>query len=90
MENEYDPIEDFIQDIAHSLSDYIEQRRRFLLGEEKLEALIKDDLVEVLTDTNGKFTYRMTNKGAEAFFQATGREAGRNDITFIEFISYNP
>ena len=59
--------------------------RRLLDAEVKLEALISADLVEILTDADGNFTYRMTKAGVDSYREQLGIEPNNRDISFMEF-----
>ena len=89
MDDTNDPIDAYLDDIAQSMSEYLNTRRLLLAAEVKLEALIKEDLVEVLTDSNGNFTYRITNKGVKVFMEKTGYAPSTQDITFLQFAGIN-
>jgi hypothetical protein len=89
MDDTNDPIDAYLDDIAQSMSEYLYTRRLLLTAEVKLEALIKEDLAEVLTDSNGNFTYRITNKGAATFIEKTGHAPSTQDITFLQFAGIN-
>jgi len=80
-----DNFDKYINDIADSMAAYLEMRRRLLDAEIKLEALVVNGLVEILTDTEGRFTYRMTKTGLASYQEQTGHPAPKHDISFMEF-----
>lgn len=85
--NDYngDNFDKFLNEIADSMSSYLQLRRRLLDAEVKLEALISADLVEILTDADGNFTYRMTKAGVDSYREQLGIEPNNRDISFMEF-----
>ena len=91
-ENEYtpkisrDPFDIFLGKICTSTAEYLMMRRRLLNGEAQLEYLIANELIDVLVDTKGNFTYRITEKGMTIFKEKIGIVPSRADITFLEFI----
>jgi hypothetical protein len=89
MNNDEDPINKFLNDIEKDMAGYLTMRLSLLIAEEKLENLIRDDLAEVLTDTNGNFTYRITQKGRDMFVNAYGYSPSADDITFLQFAQIN-
>jgi hypothetical protein len=80
-----DNFDKYINELADSMAAYLEMRRRLLDAEVKLEALLANDLIEILTDTEGNFTYRMTPTGIAAFTEQLGKAPVNTDISFMEF-----
>jgi len=89
MNNDEDPINKFLNNIEEDMANYLSMRLSLLIAEEKLEKLIHDDLAEVLTDTNGNFTYRITQKGRDMFVNVYGYAPCADDITFLQFAQLN-
>lgn len=80
-----DNFDKFLNEIADSMSAYLQMRRRLLEAEVKLESLVAADLVEILTDAEGNFTYRMTKAGVDSYREQLGTEPNNRDISFMEF-----
>jgi len=73
------PFDNLAKELAHQLhQQYIAQ------CEATLENLIRSDMVEVLTDKRGQFTYRMTKHGKKVYEEKTGVPAPNTDLTFHE------
>lgn len=90
MMNPHNPdnFDDLINNIADDMASYLNMRRRLLDAEVKMEALVAADLVEILTDTEGNFTYRMTPLGIQSYREQLGKEPMKGDVTFMEFAGF--
>jgi hypothetical protein len=89
MTNDNDPLDPYLNDITQGMAEYLTMRRTLLIAEQKLEHLLSEDLVEILTDPEGNFTYRITNKGVKLFSEKFGATPATNDITFLQFAGIN-
>lgn len=79
------PFDDLARKIAEEIARQIDERMEYMeRAETLLEGLIKEDLVEILTNKDGQFTYRMTKKGMKNYTDNTGRPAPTSDLTFHE------
>jgi CII-binding regulator of phage lambda lysogenization HflD len=82
-ENDYNDERDPTMDLAQYLAARLqEMKERVAHAEKVLENLVVNDMVEILVDPDGIFTYRMTAKGRATYTQNTGMPAPINDISF--------
>lgn len=84
-DDNYDNFDDILNNMAEGMAEYLNMRLQLLRAEAQLEDLIRQDLVEVLTDQNGKFTYRFSAKGIKNFQEKYGATPTNEDITFEKF-----
>lgn len=79
------PFDDLARKLAEEIARQIDERMQYMeRAETLLEGLIKQDLVEILTNKDGQFTYRMTRKGMKTYTDQTGLAAPTSDLTFHE------
>lgn len=87
MPEEYNEYPD--RDPSMEMAEYLaarlqEMKQRILAAEALLERNVANDMVEILTDPEGNFTYRLTAKGKKTYVEKTGLPAPTTDISFHE------
>lgn len=84
-DDNYDNFDDILNSMAEGMAEYLNMRLQLLRAEVQLEDLIRNDMVEVLTDQDGKFTYRFSAKGVKTYEERYGVTPDTTDITFVKF-----
>jgi hypothetical protein len=81
----HDNFDDILNDMAEGMAEYLNMRLQLLRAEAQLEDLIRKDMVEVLTDQEGNFTYRFSPLGIKTYQEKFGIMPSFEDITFAKF-----
>lgn len=84
-DDNYDNFDDILNNMAEGMAEYLNMRLQLMRAEAQLEDLIRNDMVEVLTDQDGKFTYRFSTKGVKTYEERYGITPTTEDITFEKF-----